>query len=270
MRSRGITTSASVSWSNAIARDAISPACWSTVPVLAASSTSCCSSSRDRRASMKFVRSRNGFKIRFEVAVSSTTSGLAAADSQRSGPRDQQRVGLAHAQRQRLRHQLAQHQRQVRDHGDHDGERDRLGLRTPASRCARSAAGCGGPASSRRTAAAVVVMTVMPICTVARKRSGCARSPASASAPSALLVAKLLHARAAQRDDGDLGAREDAVRQDQGQDHDQLAEHGLPRGYSDATTSGGAARVVERKRDRGAEGSSFASTIIASCHCLLN
>ena len=60
MWSRGMLTSRSVSRSNERAREAISPVFSCSAPALAASSTICCSSSVDRRASMKSVRVAEG------------------------------------------------------------------------------------------------------------------------------------------------------------------------------------------------------------------
>ena len=69
-RLRGTMTSATVTSPKPSARDAISLARGSTEPVFAASSTSCCSSSRDSRASVNVVRSPKNRRTRFETAVS--------------------------------------------------------------------------------------------------------------------------------------------------------------------------------------------------------
>ncbi len=73
--------SAPVRLSNSSAREVSSVVCSSSAPVLAASSTSCWSSSFDRRASVKVVRSANGFSTTLELAVASHTSGRASQDS---------------------------------------------------------------------------------------------------------------------------------------------------------------------------------------------
>jgi len=57
----------------------------STEPVLAASWTSCCSSSLDSRDSVNVVRSPNSRRNAFETSVSSHTSGRISWDSATSG-----------------------------------------------------------------------------------------------------------------------------------------------------------------------------------------
>ena len=81
MRLRGTITADSVSSVRSNAREAISPARGSSVPAFEASSTSCCSSSGDRRASVKFVRSPKKRRSTLELAVSSHTSGRISQDS---------------------------------------------------------------------------------------------------------------------------------------------------------------------------------------------
>ena len=85
MRLRGIITSCSDSLSNSSAREAISLACSCRAPVSAASSTICCSSSLEMRASMKLVRSANGRSTTFELAVRNQTIGRASQASHSSG-----------------------------------------------------------------------------------------------------------------------------------------------------------------------------------------
>ena len=85
MRARGTITALSVSRSKSSAREASSLACSWMAPVFAASSTICSSSSFEIRDSEKLVRSENGRSIRFEVAVSSQTIGLAIRDSHAIG-----------------------------------------------------------------------------------------------------------------------------------------------------------------------------------------
>jgi hypothetical protein len=84
-RVRGTITSATVTSPKPSARDAISLARGSTEPVLAASSTSCCSSSRDSRASVKVVRSPTRRSTTFELAVRNQTRGRVACDRNSSG-----------------------------------------------------------------------------------------------------------------------------------------------------------------------------------------
>ena len=80
-------------------------------------------------------------------------------------------------------------------------------------------------------AAAVVDTTVMAICTVARNRSGSARSAATVLAPDFPRFDQLREAGAAQRHDRDLGAGKDAVGHDQRQDDEQLGDnHSLSMG----------------------------------------
>jgi hypothetical protein len=78
-------TSRSTKRSKSSARLASSLACSWIAPVLAASSTICSSSSFEMRASVKFVRSENGFSSRFEAAVRNQMMGLATRDSQAMG-----------------------------------------------------------------------------------------------------------------------------------------------------------------------------------------
>ena len=85
MRPRGTMTSRSTRRSKSSARVASSLAWTWIAPVLPASSTICSSSSFEMRASVKLVRSENGFSNRFDVAVRNQTTGLAMRDSQAIG-----------------------------------------------------------------------------------------------------------------------------------------------------------------------------------------
>ena len=73
-------------------------------------------------------------------------------------------------------------------------------------------------------AAAVVVTTVMPTWTVAKNRSGSARSAATVLAPTRVRIHQLLQPRPPQRNDGDLGAGKHAVDDDERQDDEELGQ----------------------------------------------
>ena len=73
-------------------------------------------------------------------------------------------------------------------------------------------------------AAAVVVTTVMPTWTVAKNRSGSARSAAIVLAPTRAVIDQLLQPRLPQRDDGDLGTGKHAVDGDERQDDEELGQ----------------------------------------------
>ena len=73
------------SWPRSSAREVISPVSRSTEPAAAASSTSCWSSSGERRASVKVVWSRKGRKTTFDAAVRNQMIGREMRDITKSG-----------------------------------------------------------------------------------------------------------------------------------------------------------------------------------------
>ncbi|MDX2012682.1 MAG: hypothetical protein SFW67_20960 [Myxococcaceae bacterium] len=68
-----------------MAREAMSAEHGWSAPAVPDSSTSCCSSSGDRRLSEKVVRSPKGRKTRLELLVSNHTSGRLTVESNESG-----------------------------------------------------------------------------------------------------------------------------------------------------------------------------------------
>ena len=181
-RLRGTITSPAVSSRKARAREAISAVGGSSEPAFPASSTSCSSSSAERRASVKVVRSPKGRSTRFEVLVRSQTSGRASWESHRSG------FPTTSAYRSALR--------SASDFGTSSprtSDRYDTSATTSAKAMLPAQGARGGKAatagSMRREswapprAAAVAPTTVMPVWTVAMSRSGAFRSSSTARAP---------------------------------------------------------------------------------------
>ena len=163
-----------------MARDAISPACASTDPASAASSTSWRSSSRESRLSTKVVRSWNGRRKRLDAKVSAATTGLATRETTRS-------TGAASSANRSL-------ERSASDLGTSSpstiDRADTSATTSPsASRSAhapapsdRSASATGCSSTTPPNAPALAPTTVIPTWTVARNCSGCWRSARAARA----------------------------------------------------------------------------------------
>jgi hypothetical protein len=177
---RGTITSATVTASNSSARDAISEARGSTEPVLAASSTSSCSSSRDSRASVNVVLSPNRRSTTFDTPVSSHTSGAITCDRNSTGratandteseKRSASDLGTSSPMISSATEIAAITSTSATESADSPRP-------TPRSTSAIAPAPWAPP-----NVAAAVPTTVRPICSVARNRSGRSRSDCTASA----------------------------------------------------------------------------------------
>ena len=162
----------------------------------------------------------------FELTVSSQTMGRASQARALIGPGDEQRVGLVGPQRQGLGHQLAQHQRQERDQRHHDAEGDVLGVvadvghagdeRLQVAGHGRTAEG-GGSGPEDGDPHLHGGQEVFGLGRAGRPATAAPARPLSTSCGTRVLR---------KRDDGDLGAGEDPVGQDEGEDDEELGKDG--------------------------------------------
>ena len=103
------------------------------------------------------------------------------------------------------------------------------GIGAPAGHASQPRARACRPASAPPKTLASTPITVMPICTVERKRPGSRFSSSATRAPRAAELGGVLQPRLARRDDRHLRQREEAVEQNEQQDDGELQpQHGVP------------------------------------------
>lgn len=148
---------------------------------MAASSTSCCSSSFDKRASVNVVLSRKIRRTRFEVAVRSHTSGRASDDRPRRGraARSAYRSAFFNAKDFGTSSPRTRDRKEIDPMTTASAASSAILSERPAR---RSISATIRARSCPPNAAAVAPTTVIPIWTVARNLSGCARISISARA----------------------------------------------------------------------------------------
>ena len=230
-RPRGTITSATVSSPNPSAREAISLARGIDASrPCAASSTSCCSSSRDSRASVKVVlspKSRSTQRSSWRSAnhtsgrIERTRGTAAAARPERvAAPRRAAPATSAPARRAPATG--------TRPAATTTRQREPARRARPASRrgpCRRQLVGQRRTAERRRGGAdhgdADLHRGQETLGVLLQRQQGARAAPPVGD--------ELLQARLADGDDGDLGAGEDAVGEDEGEDDDQLGQRDTSR-----------------------------------------
>ena len=182
-------------------------------PGPSASSTSARSSAALRIVSPATTRGCRTGAARAPPSPAAPRPPAAGDRDQLDRARDQRRERLRAVERQRLRHQLAEHDRQVGDdrEGDHEGQPSSAARRRACSRTSGSA-----------SAPARMPIAVMPTCTVEITRTGSSISRSAACAPAAPASARGA-ARAARGDHRVLPDHEEGVGGDQAE-HREDAE----------------------------------------------
>lgn len=125
---------------------------------------------------------------------------------------------------QRLRHELADHDRQVRDSGYDERERDpfrSFADRFDAAQLGNEPRGDGFAAKRGGGGADDGDADLNG----GKKSFGVVAQPEYGTGAAFALLGKLLDARLSKSDDGDLGTREEAVRENQSDDDDDLEEN---------------------------------------------
>ena len=145
-----------------------------------------------------------------------------------TGARDERGDALRVAQREGLRDEFADDQRQVRDGADHDGEGDRFGVGRHEFELTQP---LGQLRGQRRAAVRAREDADQRDAHLDRRQElggigGDAKGGSRALVPG---VGPLLQPDAAGGDDGNLRHREDAVEDEQHQDDDEFRAHGAAR-----------------------------------------
>ena len=175
------------------------------------------------------------------------TSGPSSRPRKSSGPDSDEGEPLVVGQREGLRHELGEHDREQRE--DHRDDA-RARRRSAVPRSMPAPASDSASPSARLTAAnaeARKPMTVRPSCETARNRPGSSSRRRTRRAPGLALVHQLLDAAAADRHEGDLGGDEEALEDredDQEEDRGDRVVHVAPPSVA------GASRRLRRARFR--------------------